>query len=420
MSVTSTSRFRRPNAGSVATVTVVVVAFVVTWVAYLAERNSAGGPPYSGVALSIATMLGVLYLILILYGYPILRPIAGRHTTSITIALLLFLLLAIEFLLGGSSGIWLISMPLIATAATDLPPGPRVIVYVATIAGVILPSYLRYENWEFTFFNTLTFITAFVFVIALIRLTQAAEQAQLRAEKLAAELADANRRLGEYAIQAEELATTQERNRLAREIHDNLGHYLTIVNVQINAARALLDKDPVRADAALQKAGQLTQEGLTAIRQSVSALRESPLGRRSLSDAIAKLTAEMQSAGIIAELHVNGPIRRLDTRTELTFYRAAQESLTNVRKHARASRVDLTLDYGEPASVSLTVSDNGVGNIDKENNQPGFGLLGLQERARQLGGHIAVRSAPGEGYCLIVQLPTTTVDPIAMEEGSAE
>lgn len=416
MSVTATSRFRRPNAGNVATVTVVVIAFVVTWVAYFADRSSAGEPPYSGVALSVATLLGVIYLILLLHGYPILRPIAGRHATAATIALLVLLLLAIEFLLGGSNAIWLISMPLVAAAATDLSPGPRVAVYVAAVAGVILPGYLRYGSWEFTFFNTLTFITAFVFVVAFVRLTQAAELAQLRAETLAAELAEANRQLGEYVIQAEELATTQERNRLAREIHDNLGHYLTVVNVQINAARALLDKDPARADAALQKAGRLTQEGLAAIRQSVSALRESPLGRRSLPDAVAELATETQAAGVVAELHVEGSARRLDARTGLTLYRAAQEGLTNVRKHARASRVDLTLDYRDPDSVSLTVRDNGVGSVGQE-NPPGFGLLGLQERARQLGGHVTVQSAAGEGYCLTVQLPTTTVEPAVLDEG---
>src|SRR5690606_16330885 len=128
------------------------------------------------------------------------------------------------------------------------------------------------------------------------------ELAQARAETLAAELAEANRKLGDFAVQAEELATIQERNRLAREIHDNLGHYLTVVNVQINAARAILDIDKARADTALDKAARLTQDGLAAVRQSVSSLRESPLGRHTLSEAVADLAAQTQAAGIIAEL----------------------------------------------------------------------------------------------------------------------
>jgi signal transduction histidine kinase len=268
--------------------------------------------------------------------------------------------------------------------------------------------------------NALTFITAFVFVIAFVRLTTAAEQAQREAEQLAAELADANRRLGDYAVQAEELATHQERNRLAREIHDNLGHYLTVINVQIKAAQALLAKDPAQANAALEKAGRLAQEGLVAVRQSVSTLRDSPLGHRTLPEAVAALAAETQAAGVVAEFYLTGQPRPLGPRAELTLYRAAQEGLTNVRKHARASRVDLTLDYSEPSAVSLLVSDNGLG--DTPDGPPGFGLLGLQERARQLGGQFSAEPGPDGGYRLLVTLPVTAGEPagVAAAEGEVE
>uniref|UniRef100_UPI0035B4AC3F sensor histidine kinase n=1 Tax=Promineifilum sp. TaxID=2664178 RepID=UPI0035B4AC3F len=145
-------------------------------------------------------------------------------------------------------------------------------------------------------------------------------------------------------------------------------------------------------------------------RHSVSALRESPLGRRALPETIAALVAETQAAGIVAELAVDGPPRPLDPRVELTLYRAAQEGLTNVRKHAHASRADLRLDYRDPASVSLTVSDNGPGlggaPAGDEEAGGGFGLLGLRERARQLGGQVETATAPGEGFTLIVALPT--------------
>lgn len=175
------------------------------------------------------------------------------------------------------------------------------------------------------------------------------------------------------------------------------------------------NNEHARADAALEKAGRLTQEGLTAIRQSISSLRESALGRRSLPNAIADLAAETQAAGVVAELHIDGAVRRLDARTELTFYRAAQEGLTNVRKHARASRVDLTLDYNSPDSVTLTIRDNGIGPKQTE-VASGFGLLGLQERARQLGGHVSVQTAPGQGYSLVVQLPEVGPDPAGLIE----
>ncbi len=112
-------------------------------------------------------------------------------------------------------------------------------------------------------------------------------------------------------------------------------------------------------------------------------------------------------------MRVRGAPSSLDPRRELTLYRAAQEGLTNVRKHARASRVDLTLDYRDPMQVSLEICDNGVG-LTGNSASPGFGLLGLEERARQLGGHVATRSAAGEGYCLTVTLFTSTSEPASV------
>ena len=402
------------HTGNIATIVVVVVAFVVAYVAYFAER-AAGDPPFTLAALLVATVLGGVYLFLLVGGFSVGTATMNQRTKYGLFAVLVVLMLTIEWLLAGAYTIWLISMPLIAAATTDLPRGPRWLIYVVSLLGVGLPNYLRFGDWESSFYFVLTYFTAFVFVIAFVRLNDAAERAQREAEALAADLADANTRLAAFAVQAEELATTQERNRLAREIHDNLGHYLTVVNVQINAARALLNQDPVRADAALDKAARLSQEGLAAVRQSVSALRESPLGRRALPEAVAALTAETQAAGIIAELRVTGPPRPLNPRAELTLYRAAQEGLTNVRKHARASRVDLTLDYDDPAAVSLTIRDNGLGPAggtgSSANDTPGFGLLGLEERARQLGGRLTIDAAPGLGYGLIVSLPTPAAQP---------
>lgn len=412
---TLSRRLNLTNAGNVATLVVVGVAFVITYVVYFAERDTAGRPPFSSAALAAATVLGIVYLWLLIDGAPApaLRQTARGRLGLV--AILVTLMLGIEFLLGGINTIWLIAMPLVAIATSDLSPGPRWLVYLVALLGVVVPNYLRYGSWEATIYVTLTYLTAFVFVVAFVRLASATERARHEAEALAAELADANTRLAAFAVQAEELATTQERNRLAREIHDNLGHYLTVVHVQINAARALLAQDPARADAALDKAARLSQEGLAAVRQSVAALRESPLGRRTLPEAIGALAAETQAAGIIAELRVSGPPHPLGPRAELTLYRAAQEGLTNVRKHARASRVDLTLDYADPAAVTLTIRDNGIGSASGTGSsaydEQGFGLLGLEERARQLGGRLTIDATPGAGYGLIIILPTVAAEP---------
>lgn len=392
------------DSGHIATITVIVLAYVVTFGGYLIGRNSAGGPDFTFTAFLIALVLGIAYLVLSVWGLKALRPIFDRHTTTAYFVLLTVLVLAIEFILAGSNGIWLISMPLVATATVELPPWPRRLVYLLVLLGMVGPIYAANGVWQTAIFAGLTFSPAIIFVIVFVSLTDRAETAQARAEELAAQLADANVRLSAYAVQAEELATTQERNRLAREIHDSLGHFLTVANVQIKAAQATMDKDPVRAQQALEHAARLTQEGLAAVRQSVATLRETPLGGVSLPDALAALAAESQATGIVTELTVTGTPRPLDPRAELTLYRAAQEGLTNVRKHARASRIDIQLGYAKESAVELVIHDNGIGGRPAPDTS-GFGLLGLAERARQLGGHLSVAGDRGDGYTLTLTLP---------------
>jgi signal transduction histidine kinase len=176
------------------------------------------------------------------------------------------------------------------------------------------------------------------------------QHAREKAEALARQLEIANRQLAEYSSQAEELAATQERNRLAREIHDNLGHYLTIVNVQIEAAKVTCESDPARALDALNKAQEL--EGLTSVRESVSALRVSPVENRPIEDAIADLMEESRVSGITAQFKIIGETRTVEAKSALALYRVVQEGLTNVRKHASASGVEVQLDFSRGRSAS--------------------------------------------------------------------
>jgi len=215
-------------------------------------------------------------------------------------------------------------------------------------------------------------------------------------------LAEANQRLRDHASQVEELATTKERNRLAREIHDSLGHYLTVVNVQIGAAQAILEQDRPRALDHLAKAQALTQEGLAEVRHSVASLRASLTESRPLPEALAKLAEQWNTAGLRIKFVVAGTIRPLTPPVNLTLFRAAQEALTNVGKHAQATSVDLYLDYRDERAVQLRVKDNGVGS---DNSEGGFGLLGVRERVQQLSGAVHVRTRAGEGFALEVELP---------------
>lgn len=224
----------------------------------------------------------------------------------------------------------------------------------------------------------------------------------LRREQLArAELADANARLRGYAAQAEELATTQERNRVARDIHDGLGHHLTVVQMQVQAARAVLASDPERADAVLAQAQQQSTEALAEVRRSVAALR-APRTRPPLPDALAALAADTSAAGVPTALEIRGVVRSVPADTEESLFRAAQEGLTNVRKHAAAGAARLLLHYGDDGTVRLEVCDDGVGTTS---GGTGFGLLGLRERASRIGGTVDVVSEPGSGTTVRVAVP---------------
>jgi signal transduction histidine kinase len=251
------------------------------------------------------------------------------------------------------------------------------------------------------------FQTAFLFVFVFTKSMLREQTARLEVQALADQLAEANRQLREYAARVEELAGSQERNRLAREIHDGLGHYLTALNIQIRAASAVMEIDPPRAQAALDKAEGLARDALVDVRRSVAALRGEPSLTRPLPDALASLIEESRTAGLVCDLNLLGIPRALPSPVELTLFRAAQEGLTNVHKHSLASQVQLELEY-YPGGVRLQIHDNGLGAAlsapPSGDVPPRFGLVGLKERVQLLGGELTVSSAPSQGFCLEIVL----------------
>jgi signal transduction histidine kinase len=246
------------------------------------------------------------------------------------------------------------------------------------------------------------FLIEGTFTVVCMNLVVSTLKSRMEMERMAAELAAANRHLGAYATQAEELAAARERNRLAREIHDSVGHYLTVVRVQLEAALAMHHRGSGLALDAVQKAQSLAGEGLQEIRNSIAALRAAPLESRTLCEALLALVAECESAGLSVNIDVQGTERELTAGAGLTLYRAAQEGLTNVRKHAAGAGARLLIDFRPPEAVRLTVSDNGPG---AESTDRGFGLLGLRERAALLGGTFSTQTSPGGGFSLTLELP---------------
>lgn len=303
---------------------------------------------------------------------------------------------------GGASLTWLVLLPSVAQGVFMLRwPG---VVVVTGISMAMLATVGWWQGWHSLSQSLLEFSYAALFTLVFATLAVSSEKARGEVERLAGELSAANQKLREYAVQAGELAATRERNRLAREIHDSLGHYLTVVNMQIEAARALQNHDPSRMKDALDKAQALTQQGLQDIRRSVTALRVSPLDDQSLMEALNQIVGESCAAGLKTELEVCGPTRALPPPAKLTLYRAGQEGLTNVRKHARATQARLTLDFRSPEKVCLRITDDGAGSAVEATSTGGFGLLGLRERVQLSGGAVRVATSPGAGFTLEVEV----------------
>jgi two-component system NarL family sensor kinase len=204
-----------------------------------------------------------------------------------------------------------------------------------------------------------------------------------------------------------ELGAVKERNRLAREIHDTLAQGLTAIALQLETADALLDSgaNAQRTQQAVRQALELTRANLEEARRSVLDLRAAPLEGRTLSEALAVLVKEWSSRRKVkVNFDTTDANRPLPVRIEVGLYRIAQEALTNIGRHAKANHVTLQL-ITMPDEVQLVVYDDGRG-FDPEAVDDGhYGLVGMNERAKLLGGSLELCSSPDNGTRIDVNVP---------------
>lgn len=200
----------------------------------------------------------------------------------------------------------------------------------------------------------------------------------------------------------------KERNRLAREIHDTIAQGLSATALQLETAEALLDADadlvPVRA--AVHRALETTRENLREARRSVLDLRASPLPEGSLKEAISRICERAgDDPAITARIGFlpTGVERAIPSRVEAAVYRVANEAFTNALRHARARNVLVQLDIS-PEDVTLAVTDDGIGFSVCERREGRFGLVGMRERVKLLGGQFRVFSQPGKGTRVVARV----------------
>ncbi len=249
-----------------------------------------------------------------------------------------------------------------------------------------------------------------IFVLVFVLLVDRAQQETRRAENLLKDLRTANLQLKAAHQKEKELAIAEERMRLARDIHDGLGHHLTVLSIQLQAAEKLVGRSPEAAAKALQLSRVEARAALEEVRQSVGMMRQSPAESQPLEEVLANLVRDFsQHAGLPADFQQSGTAFELSSFARQTLFRAVQESLTNVQKHGRGvTHISIHLEYA-PEAVRLVARDDGqLGGEAPEaapDEQPGFGLTGLHERVEQLGGSLRSGPARTGGFEVEVCIP---------------
>jgi signal transduction histidine kinase len=201
-------------------------------------------------------------------------------------------------------------------------------------------------------------------------------------------------------------AVAEERARIARELHDVVGHSVSVMTVQASAVRRRLNPDQEQEREALEIVEQTGREALAEMRRLVGVLRrpeEGPaLAPQPSLQHLDRLVAQARESGLPVELRIEGEATQLPPGVDLTAYRLVQEGLTNAIKHARASKADVVVRYAD-GSVEVTVTDDGPGGGDGGGG--GHGLVGMRERVTVYGGELEAGPRPEGGYSLRARLP---------------
>jgi signal transduction histidine kinase len=352
--------------------------------------------------VTVLVCLGIAYITLGIYGFAFIQ-----QSQNLSVKLIYFLL---QVVIGGlivyfGKGVGInafILLPLVAHTAMGLDQEWMLI----TNAGIFITyviSIMSFSNdWAVVWKGLPIFFAGQVFILIFTEMAYTEQKARINVEKMAAELSDANHHLSEYAAQVKDLAISQERNRLAREIHDGLGHSLTTINMQIKAALAIMQNNPEQATHLLETAQQLSSDALRDVRNSVSSLREDNLNDISLVERINHLLEASKSQDREINFSVNGSPRVVSPQIDVSLFRVVQEAINNAIKHSNSSLVKINLSFEEKDQIKLEVEDNGQGTDSLEG---GFGLIGMKERIRLINGAVEINSSKGQGFSIKVSVP---------------
>jgi signal transduction histidine kinase len=296
-----------------------------------------------------------------------------------------------------------------------LKPAPLAFVGVAITSltvnsRIVYPDPTPDEFWTYGIVVVIQTLAAGFGVMGGEKISELSEQRRRSLLELEAVLEENAGLHAQLVAQAREAGVTDERQRMAREIHDTIAQGLIGVITQLEAARQVKGR-PEELQRRLDNATRLARESLDEARRSVQAVVPVPLEGRSLPDAIAHVSARWSSLSRVpAEVITTGTVRGLHPAVEVTVLRVTQEALANIAKHASASRVGVTLSFMSDV-VSIDVRDDGAGfsPIELANGSSGFGLTAMRQRVEGLSGILEIESETGGGTAVSATLPAIPV-----------
>lgn len=228
------------------------------------------------------------------------------------------------------------------------------------------------------------------------------------------ELEEAHHQLEQSVAQQQELAILRERGRLAREMHDTIGHALVLISVKLEAAQRLRTRDPERCDQELEATKEIARGTMTTLRASIANLRSPALEREQLYPALRRSVDELAlRTGLHATCMLAAESKNLSNAVTETLWKVSQEALTNIEKHARAKNVEIEISQQE-TQLYMRIHDDGIGlppafcHLHQEEplaHSGHYGLRGMRERVEAIGGQLTLQSAQGQGTTVEIRLP---------------
>jgi signal transduction histidine kinase len=285
--------------------------------------------------------------------------------------------------------------------------------WIATFIAIMTVLMFYGQGWNQGLPLVVIFVILYLFFGSYAAIVRRAETARDMSQKLLAELQAAHQELQAHIAQAEALAIVQERDRLARNLHDSVTQTIFSMTLTAEAARILFDRDPPRAEGQLDRLQMLAKSALEEMRSVVFDMRPTAIAEQGLIPALRHhIIALDRQHGLTVALHITGEPRLSDRQAQRLF-RVVQEALNNVVKHAQTDRASVGLSF-EDDSTLLLIEDHGKGFASGaiRTDRKSIGLTTMRERVEMMGGTLTIDSRPGEGTRITVEVPVPGRDRI--------